>query len=90
MTTTRSTNNAFTQRYPAIQPAYTDGVLIHRRQDAVAPHLLAKAEQARVAYQRKVAKHQAAALSVAELTQKTLAFMKPHGTGFDPKDQRQL
>lgn len=81
-----SQNNCFTQRYLVAQSAYTDGVLIHRRQAVKAPGLSVKAKKAQAAYKLKIAKRRAKVLSVAELTQKTLAFSRTHGTNFNPEE----
>lgn len=83
----RSTNNAFTTGYPAPESAYANGVLIHRREESLAPKISAKVKQAQASYRRKVAKRKAEQLAPAERTRQKLAFVKPHGTGFDPKDQ---
>lgn len=84
----KSTNNAFTLGYPAIEPAYVDGVLIHRREDYLAPGISDATKRAQATYRAKAAKRKAEELSPTERTRNKLAFIKPHGTGFDPKDRR--
>ena len=83
----RSTNNAFTQGYPVATSAYVNGVLTHRREEYLAQGISDATKRAQARYRAKLAQRKAAEVSAAERTRKKLAFIKPHGTGFDPKDK---
>ena len=86
-----SKNNAFTMGYSKPESAYANGVLVHRRMDSQEQRAKAKsARQTQATYEANRVKRKADTLSAAERTKQLTAFIKPHGTGFDPKDQRQL